>query len=194
MTQGQNMRCLFTVSLNFFFKFLVFIEFVTILLLFYVFCCCFFLGHKAPGILAPRPGIEPATSVLEGEVLTTGQIGKSPHSLLESPDKMFQEYVLAHGHYLLPGHCPQNLFSLKISLPSCIQQFERRLTTQVCGLKPGWGARSPDSSGLQWTGPDRQGHRTVVQDEVIRSSHLLYIYTSRALRPLILYSNLSESR
>ena len=33
-----------------------------------------FLGHRAYGILAPRPGIEPA---LEGEVLTTGPAGKS---------------------------------------------------------------------------------------------------------------------
>ena len=44
--------------------FKVFIEFVIILLLFY--------GHKACGILAPRPGIEPVAPALEGEVLTTG--------------------------------------------------------------------------------------------------------------------------
>ena len=61
----------------------------------------FFFGHKAPGILAPGPGIEPATPALEGEVLTTGLPGKSQHSLLHSPDKMFQKYVLAHGHCLL---------------------------------------------------------------------------------------------
>ena len=35
-------------------------------------------GHKADGILAPLPGIKPATSALEGEVLTTGPPGKSP--------------------------------------------------------------------------------------------------------------------
>lgn len=34
--------------------------------------CFWFFGHKAYGILAPRPGIEPAVTVLEGEVLTTG--------------------------------------------------------------------------------------------------------------------------
>ena len=54
--------------------FKVFIKFVTILLLFYVF---WFFGPEACGILAPRPGIEPATPVLEGEVLTTGPPEKS---------------------------------------------------------------------------------------------------------------------
>ena len=37
---------------------------------------CFF-GLEACGILAPRPGIEPAPSALEGEVITTGPPGKS---------------------------------------------------------------------------------------------------------------------
>ena len=36
-----------------------------------------FFGHEACGILAPRPGIEPASPALEGEVLTTGPPGKS---------------------------------------------------------------------------------------------------------------------
>ena len=52
----------------------VFIESVTILLLFYVLG---FFGRKACGILAPRPGIEPAALAMEGEVLTTGPPGKS---------------------------------------------------------------------------------------------------------------------
>ena len=37
----------------------------------------YFLGHEACGLLAPPPGIEPAPSALEGEVLTTGPAGKS---------------------------------------------------------------------------------------------------------------------
>ena len=44
------------------------------------YCFCFmiwFFGHEACGILAPRPGIEPAPPALEGEVLTTGPPGKS---------------------------------------------------------------------------------------------------------------------
>ena len=36
-----------------------------------------FFGREACGILAPQPGIEPATPALEGEVLTTGLPGKS---------------------------------------------------------------------------------------------------------------------
>ena len=53
--------------------FKVFIEFVTILLLLYVFC----FGHEACGILALRPGIKPTPPALKGEVLTTGPPGKS---------------------------------------------------------------------------------------------------------------------
>ena len=34
-------------------------------------------GHEARGILAPQPGIEPAPPALDGEVLTTGLLGKS---------------------------------------------------------------------------------------------------------------------
>ena len=36
-----------------------------------------FFGHKACGILAPRPEIKLAPPGLEGEVLTTGLIGRS---------------------------------------------------------------------------------------------------------------------
>ena len=36
-----------------------------------------YLGPEAWGILAPRPGIEPVSPALEGEVLTPGPPGKS---------------------------------------------------------------------------------------------------------------------
>ena len=52
----------------------VFIEFITILLLFYVLFC---FALKAHEILAPQPGMEPALPALEGKVLTTEQPGKS---------------------------------------------------------------------------------------------------------------------
>ena len=67
-------------SLRFFFFFLlertifkVFLEVVTILLLFYVLV----LWCEACGILAPWPGIKLTLPALEGEVLTTGPPGKS---------------------------------------------------------------------------------------------------------------------
>ena len=41
------------------------IKFVTMLLLF---CFVFFFGHKACGILARQPGIEPMAPALEGKV------------------------------------------------------------------------------------------------------------------------------
>ena len=57
-----------------FFHFLkVFVEFVTILLLYYV----VFFGLEACGILTPQPGIEPTPPALEGEVLTPGPSGKT---------------------------------------------------------------------------------------------------------------------
>ena len=36
-----------------------------------------FFGHKAHGILAHQPGIEPAPTALEGKVLTPGPTAKS---------------------------------------------------------------------------------------------------------------------
>ena len=62
-----------------FFK--VFIEFVTTLLLFYVFG--FFFGPQACEIPAPRPGIKPTPPALEGQVLTTGPPGKTLHLLIQ---------------------------------------------------------------------------------------------------------------
>ena len=50
----------------------VFIEFVTVLLLFMF----WFFGSEAGGILAPGLGTEPALPALEGKILTTGSPGK----------------------------------------------------------------------------------------------------------------------
>ena len=56
--------------------FKVFIEFVTILLVFYV--GFFFFRHdEACGTFVPQPGFEPTLPAVEGEVLTTGLPGKS---------------------------------------------------------------------------------------------------------------------
>ena len=59
--------------------FKLFIEFVTIQLL-NLYDLVF--GHEVHEILAPKLGIDPTPTVLEGEVLTTGPAGKSQ-------DKMF---------------------------------------------------------------------------------------------------------
>ena len=53
--------------------FKIFIEFVTILLLFYL----FFFNLKACGILVPCPRIDPISPALEGGFLTTGPPGRS---------------------------------------------------------------------------------------------------------------------
>ena len=44
---------------------------------FFVLFCFAVFCHQACGILAPQPGIEPTPPPLEGEVLTTGEPGKS---------------------------------------------------------------------------------------------------------------------
>jgi len=59
----------------------VFIEFVTILLLFYLGCS---FGCEAFGILVPVLGVEPIPPALEGKVLTTGPPGNSLLILFES--------------------------------------------------------------------------------------------------------------
>ena len=59
--------------------FKVFIEFVTMLLLFYIFV---FFGHNVCVILAPQPEIKPAPPGLEGKVLTTGPPEKSLEFLI----------------------------------------------------------------------------------------------------------------
>ena len=60
--------------------FKVFIEFVTILLLSFLFTYFFWFlfGREACGILVPEPGIKPASPALEGRVLTTGPPRESP--------------------------------------------------------------------------------------------------------------------
>ena len=60
--------------------FKVFIEFVTILLLIFMF---WRFGHNARRILAPWPGIKPVLPASEGGVLTTGLSGKSSNILQE---------------------------------------------------------------------------------------------------------------
>ena len=54
--------------------FKVSIEFVTILLL----CYILVFGHKIGRILVTQPGIKCAATALEGRVLSTEPLGKSP--------------------------------------------------------------------------------------------------------------------
>ena len=67
--------------------FRVFIEFVTILLLFYV--LVFWL--KACGILAPQPGNKPTSPALEGKVFTIGPPGKSRHDFIFSHSLLYSK-------------------------------------------------------------------------------------------------------
>ena len=55
--------------------FKVFIELITVLLLFYVYLFIDF-DHEAYGILSPWPRIEPPPPAFEGKISTTGPRGK----------------------------------------------------------------------------------------------------------------------
>ena len=79
--QYTGLDSFFPLTISFFFLsffmrtiFKVFIEFVTILFLFYV--VGFFFGQEAGEILVPQPQIEPIPPALEAEVLTTRPPGK----------------------------------------------------------------------------------------------------------------------
>ena len=82
-----------------FFK--VFIEFVTLWLRLYVLV---FFGSKACGILAPRPGIEPTTPALEGEV--------DDWTAREVPP-----------YYILQARCPGCLLQVMLNSLSTLQAF-----------------------------------------------------------------------
>jgi len=75
--------------------FKVFIEFVTILLLFYVWGGLGF-GHEACGILVLRPGIEPRALALKGEVPTIGPPGMFPGHLLMFKGELGYPVVQLH--------------------------------------------------------------------------------------------------
>ena len=49
------------------------------LLEYFFYLMFWFFGREACGVLAPKPEIVPAHPALKGEVLTTGQLGTSPH-------------------------------------------------------------------------------------------------------------------
>ena len=91
----------------FFFK--VFIDFVTILLLFYV----LFFGHKACGILALQPGIRPVSPELEGDVLTPGPPGKS---------LSFQFKGVQAG---TPGGCKVDVFHASLVCPKSRTKMQK---------------------------------------------------------------------
>ena len=73
------------------------IEFVTVLLLHFLF---WFFACEVCVLLAPWPGIEPITSVLEDEVLTTGSPGKSLKLLLQFI-KLINLFMYVSVHVLL---------------------------------------------------------------------------------------------
>ena len=90
--------------------FKIFTEFITILLLFYVFD---FLGHQAYEILAPQPGIELA---LEDEVLTNGLPGKSPGFIFESEKAIKIDFLSYSGFTTLSYMKTSDLFCYKNSM------------------------------------------------------------------------------
>ena len=70
-----SLKCLYFWAGGMWTIFKGFVEFTTILLLLFMFC--FFWGHKACGILTPQPGVDLQSPTLEGDVSTSGPLGKS---------------------------------------------------------------------------------------------------------------------
>ena len=101
----------------------VFIEFVTI-------CCfCFmfwFFVHKACGILAPWPGIEPVPPTVKGEVFITGPLGKSPGILvfLVILSSWYLDWSwncclgISSEVTVMEQFCFQTLYDFRLGLPS----------------------------------------------------------------------------
>ena len=85
--------------------FKVFIEFGTILLLFY------FFGPEAYEILAPSPWIEPILPALEGEVLSTGPLRKSPITCLRIRQCEVYESTLKKQSFFLAHQLSSAQFS-----------------------------------------------------------------------------------
>ena len=113
----------------------MFIEFTTILFLFYVFI---FFGHKLCGILASWPEIKLAPLTLEGKVLTTGPPGKSLY---------FSEVwlYLYHLHLcLVPMSrlCPTHHDRYKV-----LRYMENILGTGSMRLLNWWHSRSENTLG-----------------------------------------------
>ena len=84
---ASNFPICFSIHIYLFFKYITFLKSLFFFTVdhFYgllQYCSCFvfwFFGHKAYGILAPQPGIEPAPPTLEGEFSTTGPQGTSQY-------------------------------------------------------------------------------------------------------------------
>ena len=79
--------------------FKVFIEFVTILLLFFL--CFVFLVWRHVGSFLPDQGLNPHLPALEGEVLTTGPPGKSLLGFLRYLSRMLQKRFCKQGRRIL---------------------------------------------------------------------------------------------
>ena len=103
--QGKSFLDLLLLLLCTTFK--VFIEFVSIWLLFYVLFC---FSYKACGMLSPWPGTEPASPAMEGEVLNSGPPGQSLSVIFRSIETRY--YYL---HLEEESHCDEKTCSLSIS-------------------------------------------------------------------------------
>ena len=106
----------------------------------YCFCFLFwFFGQEACRILAPRPGIKPGPSALEGEVLATGLHGSPcPHPPLFS--------FLSKGYYPLPVK-PLRLCPLKVTFPDSSVGKASACNAGDPGSIPGLGRSAGEGIG-----------------------------------------------
>ena len=83
----------------FLFFFFLGIPFLKSLLNLLQYCFCFMFGFwpEARGILVPQPGMEPMPHALEGKVLITGPLGKSPGLRSFHPLSLFGHSVISNS-------------------------------------------------------------------------------------------------
>ena len=106
------------------------------------FFCLFCFGSKACGTLDPQPGMEPAPSALEGEVLTTGPPGEDP------PISQFTNHLLGKGLPCFIGHSgtqlPWRQFWIRRTVTAWIGGVSfRRKSTLVWAEEVKWKSLSP---------------------------------------------------
>ena len=104
------------------------------------YCFCFMFGFwpEACGILVPQPGMEPMPHALEGKVLITGPLGKSP-GLCSFHPLLFSHLVISDSSITimdcsLPSSFVHGIFQARILEWVAISYYRGIFPTQ--GVNP----------------------------------------------------------
>ena len=120
-----------------------------------------FSGCKACGILVPWPGIEPASPPVEGEVLTTGPLGKSLLMYFNRSRSFF--FPLGKDHPFAFG--PSGKVNFPEGFPGDSVSKEPTYSVGGLGLIPGLGRSPGEGNGypLQYPGLEKNSMDCLVR-------------------------------